>query len=624
MKILIANRGEIAVRIARSIRALGHSSIGLLPYGSHNALLLDTCDELIYFEPEHTELAQTYLSIENILLTAEHHAIDAIHPGYGFLSESAAFSRACAERNIIFIGPRPETLTLLGDKVASKKLATELAIPTIRGFEISETDNTEKIQERINTLSFPIIIKASYGGGGRGMRIIHAMSEWEDALRSARAEALRAFGNGAVFVEEYIYPARHIEVQICGDTHGGCIHLFERDCSLQRRHQKIVEIAPSTGLNDEVLDLLYSQSILLGKAAGLSNAATVEFLVDEKQEHYFIECNPRLQVEHTITEEITGVDIVALQIKTAFGTHLPSQDQIIKKGYAIQSRICAENPDESFAPATGFIEHLSLPAQVRVDNGYSEKEYITTEYDSLICKLISRGSTYEEALDMQLSSLNEFLIADVASNVSFLQSLFVHEKVITQKTHTRSIEEELLPLHFKKTEYIDETIVGHTSSFVSTLLLSSSKKNIPATPETLLIQIPQRSYEHVLSITPQLSSESYTPVTLHKIINHIPSFKSYILSCAGYYVHITTDISEGVFSHTYGEEENTLKAPLPCSILRVLVTPNESVKKDQVLIQYESMKTEYTLLSPRDGIVVNIYCREGDALNKEELFLSLG
>jgi len=364
-RLLVANRGEIAIRIFRAATELNIETIGIYSYEDRYSLHRYKCDES-YLVGEGKSPVDAYLSIEEIIDLAKSKHIDAIHPGYGFLSENPLFAKKCEEAGIIFIGPHSSAIEIFGDKLRAKKIAQDLSIPTIPGSKECITSINE-LKEFANQFGYPILIKATKGGGGRGIRVVENASDLESEYLMAKSESLKAFGSDEIIAEKLVKNPKHIEVQILGDKFGNYIHLFERDCSIQRRHQKVVEIAPSLNIPQDILESIYADSIKFAKATKLYNAATFEYLVDEdKQHYYFLEVNPRLQVEHTVTEMITGIDIVQSQIKIASGQLLldfiGTQDNIAKKGYAFQCRITTEDPQNNFFPDTGKIEAYRSPA----------------------------------------------------------------------------------------------------------------------------------------------------------------------------------------------------------------------------------------------------------------------
>jgi pyruvate carboxylase len=446
-KLLVANRGEIAIRIFRAATELDLKTVAIYSWEDRLSLHRYKADEAwqvgVTGEP-----LQAYLDFEPILDLAVAREVDAIHPGYGFLSENAAFAQACEERGIVFIGPPAGAIAALGDKVTARNLATEAGVPVIPGTE-KPLANVEEAKKFAAEVGFPVMLKAAHGGGGRGMRRVYGPDEVVEAYEAAHREATAAFGNGELFVEKLVQEPRHIEVQLLGDSAGNLVHLFERDCSVQRRNQKVVEVAPAVGLLDEVRDALYADALKIGEAAGMSNAATVEFLVDGKDpsKFYFIEVNPRLQVEHTISEMITGVDIVQSQIKLAEGATLEdiglSQDTISRRGAAIQARVTTEDPRNNFAPDTGRIAAYRSAAGlgIRLDAGIATSGAVVTPYyDSLLVKVSAQALSHEEAARKLHRSLKEFRIRGVQTNIPFIENIVTHDLFLKGEIDTGFVE----------------------------------------------------------------------------------------------------------------------------------------------------------------------------------------
>jgi len=448
-KLLAANRSEIAIRIFRAGTELNLRTVAIYAQADRFCLHRFKADEAYVVGADKGPVA-AYLDIDSIVTIAKEKGVDAIHPGYGFLSENAHFARACAKNGITFVGPRPELLDMMGDKTAARALAQKINVPVLPGNEEAISDRDEAMKAA-KTIGFPLIIKAAFGGGGRGMRVVQKAAELSSLLDEAQSEAERAFGNPAVFLEKYIPHAKHIEVQILGDQHGNVIHLHERDCSVQRRHQKVIEVAPSFGLPKTVVQELCDAAARMARAIRYDNAGTIEFLYDlDKHEWFFIEMNPRIQVEHTVTEVITGLDLVRAQILIAQGHTLhgpavgmPPQDEIPRNGYAIQCRVTTEDPENKFMPDYGKILAYRSPGGfgIRLDGGMGYGgAVITPFYDSLLVKLIASAHTYEDAMQRTHRALSEFRIRGVKTNIPFLENVIHHEKFRTGRATTTLID----------------------------------------------------------------------------------------------------------------------------------------------------------------------------------------
>lgn len=441
-KVLVANRGEIATRIIRACKELDIKTVAIYSEADAKSIYVKKADEayLIPGDP-----IQAYLNYFRIVDLAKQTKCDAIHPGYGFLSENPEFAEYCWKQGIVFIGPHPDHIALFGDKMAAKKKMRELGVPVLPGSDepISDIKKAKKIADEIG---YPVILKAAFGGGGRGMRIVREESEFEDLFKSAFNEAKKFFGRGDVFIEKYVENPRHIEIQIMADKYGNVVHLGERDCSIQRRHQKVVEIARSPTLNEDVKRELYRTSVKAMFKVGYENVGTIEYLVDEKDNFYFIEMNTRLQVEHTVTEMVTGIDIVQQMIKIAQGEKLGFlQEDITMRGYAIEFRVNAEDPKRNFAPSVGAITSYHSPGGlgVRVDAAVYKDYVIPPYYDSMIAKLSVWALTWDQVVNRARRALDEFIVRGVPTNLPLLRAIVRDEDFIKGKFTTRYIEEKL-------------------------------------------------------------------------------------------------------------------------------------------------------------------------------------
>jgi pyruvate carboxylase len=446
--VAVANRGEIPIRIFRTAHELSLQTVAIFSYEDRLGMHRQKADEayVIGKRGQYTPVG-AYLAGDEIIKIALEHGVQMIHPGYGFLSENSEFARKVEEAGIIFVGPSYKTIEALGDKVSARTLAQKCDVPCVPGTP-GPVEKFEDAKTFTDEYGFPIIIKAAFGGGGRGMRVVREQAGLKDAFERATSEAKSAFGNGTVFIERFLDKPKHIEVQLLGDNHGNVVHLYERDCSVQRRHQKVVELAPAKDLPQETRDAILNDAVKLAKSVNYRNAGTAEFLVDQKNRYYFIEINPRIQVEHTITEEITGIDIVAAQIQIAAGASLEqlglTQDRITTRGFAVQCRITTEDPTKGFQPDTGKIEvYRSAGGNgVRLDggNGFAGA-IITPHYDSMLVKCTCLGSTYEIARRKMLRALVEFRIRGVKTNIPFLASLLTHPTFIEGNCWTTFIDD---------------------------------------------------------------------------------------------------------------------------------------------------------------------------------------
>ena len=443
-KILIANRGEIAVRIIRACRELGIATVAVFSEPDRDALHTQLADEAICIGP--ARAADSYLNMQNIISAAVLTKSQAIHPGYGFLSENSTFAAMCKECNIKFIGPEPETIDAMGNKSNARELMIKAGVPVIPGSDgvVADVDIAYKTAEK---LGYPVMVKASAGGGGRGIRIVRKKEDLAEAFETAKSETKAAFGDDTMYMEKVIENARHIEIQILGDNYGNVIHLGERDCSLQRRNQKVLEEAPSPALSNKVRDEMGKAAVKAAKYVGYKSAGTIEFLYDKSGKFYFMEMNTRIQVEHPITEMITGFDIVKEQIKIANGDKMNySQEDVHISGHAIECRINAENPEKNFIPSPGTIDYLIIPgggSGVRVDSAVYAGYKIPPYYDSMIAKVITYGKTRSEAIAKMYRALYEFVIEGVDTNIDFQEDILFNDKYIKGGFDTSFIANEI-------------------------------------------------------------------------------------------------------------------------------------------------------------------------------------
>ncbi len=444
-KILVANRGEIALRIMRSAREMGIATVAVYSEADRTALHVRYADEAVCIGPAPS--SQSYLLGDRIIEVCKRLGVDGIHPGYGFLSENAAFADAVEKAGITFIGPSAKAMDIMGDKLSAKAAARAYGIPMVPGTEGAVSDLAEAIATS-REIGFPILIKASAGGGGKGMRVVEREEDVEEQMNLAISEAKSAFGNGAVFIERYVGSPRHVEIQVLADKHGNIVHLFERECSVQRRHQKVIEEAPSAVLTPEVRQQMGECAKDVARACDYVGAGTVEFLVDEHLNFYFLEMNTRLQVEHPVTEMITGVDLVKIQIRVARGEKLPfTQENLHIKGHAIESRVYAEDPANNFLPDIGTLTRYQRPngPGIRVDDGFEEGMEIPIYYDPMIAKLAVHADTREEACDRMIRAIDEYRISGVQTTLGFCRFVMGHEAFRSGKFDTHFVKQHFSP-----------------------------------------------------------------------------------------------------------------------------------------------------------------------------------
>lgn len=444
-KILVANRGEIAFRVMKSIRKMGIKSVAIFSEVDRNAPHVRYADEAVCVGKAASN--ESYLRADKIIEICKELNVDAIHPGYGFLSENADFAEKVEENKIIFIGPKSHAIRVMGDKLAAKDAVKSYDIPMVPGIDEAITD-VEKAKKIAKEIGFPILIKASAGGGGKGMRVVEAEKHLEEQMQRAISEAKSAFGNGAVFIEKYVGSPRHIEIQVLADTHGNTVHLFERECSVQRRHQKVVEEAPSVILDDALRNKMGEAAVRVAKACNYVGAGTVEFLMDEQKNFYFLEMNTRLQVEHPVTEIISGVDLVEQQIKIARGEVLEIKQEDLKiQGHALELRVYAENPLEDFLPSVGLLERYRPPSGegIRVDDGFEEGMEVPIYYDPMLAKLVTFGKDRNQAIQRMIEAIDEYEIKGIETTLPFGKFVCKHEAFVSGNFDTHFVKNYYTP-----------------------------------------------------------------------------------------------------------------------------------------------------------------------------------
>ncbi|GAB5523805.1 MAG: acetyl-CoA carboxylase biotin carboxylase subunit [Roseivirga sp.] len=465
-KILVANRGEIAVRVMRTAKEMGISTVAIYSEADRDSPHVHYADEAVCVGPPLS--AQSYLRGDKIIQICKDLQVDAIHPGYGFLSENAGFAREVRDNGIIFIGPSPEAIEVMGDKLAAKNTVAEYDVPMVPGVNhaVTEVDEAIKIAEQIG---YPVLIKASAGGGGKGMRVVEHPDDLEEQMKRAISEATSAFGDGSVFVEKFITSPRHIEIQVLGDQHGNLVYLFERECSIQRRHQKVIEEAPSSILTPEKREAMGKAALGVAKSCNYYGAGTVEFIVDANLDFFFLEMNTRLQVEHPVTEEITGVDLVKEQIYVAEGRALSFEQSDLKiKGHAMEVRVYAEDPTNGFLPDIGRLQTYMRPQGpgVRVDDGFEQGMDIPIYYDPMIAKLVTYGDNREMAIDRMLRAIKEYRITGITTTLAFCAYVLKHEAFTSGNFDTKFVEKFFDPEELRKKDPEYEQIAAALAAYL--------------------------------------------------------------------------------------------------------------------------------------------------------------
>jgi acetyl-CoA carboxylase, biotin carboxylase subunit len=476
-KLLVANRGEIALRVMRSAREMGIKTVAVYSEADRNALHVRFADEAVCIGPPPS--SESYLRIDKLLAAAKQTGADAIHPGYGFLSENEKFAAAVRDAGLIFIGPSPESIALMGSKLGAKAAVAKFNVPLVPGTSepVSDISKAKKIATEIG---YPILIKASAGGGGKGMRVVVKESEFEEQMQRAVSEATSAFGDGSVFIEKYVSKPRHIEFQIFGDQHGNVIHLMERECSIQRRHQKVVEEAPSSVLTPELRKQMGEAAVNAARAANYYNAGTIEFILDDKLNFYFLEMNTRLQVEHPVTEQITGLDLVQLQIRIAQGEKLPLKQEDVKiHGHAIEVRVYAEDPATNFLPDIGTLKTYKRPQGhgIRVDDGFEQGMTIPFYYDPMIAKMICHAETREQAIAKTIRAIDEYEITGVETTLGFCRFVMEHDSFRSGNFDTGFVEKYFKPDVLKPP--VNKTEEMLTAALAVTLVTTIKKQQMP-------------------------------------------------------------------------------------------------------------------------------------------------
>jgi len=472
-KILVANRGEIALRVMRSARELGIKVVAVFSEVDRQALHVRFADEAVCIGPPPS--SESYLRIDKIIQAARQTGADAIHPGYGFLSENEDFAQQVEDAGIIFIGPSAKAIELMGNKLAAKEAVAKFNVPLVPGTSEPITD-VAKAKKIAADIGYPVLIKASAGGGGKGMRIVEHEKDFQEQMDRAVSEATSAFGDGSVFIEKYVSRPRHIEFQIFGDQHGNVVHLFERECSIQRRHQKVVEEAPSSVLTPEKRKRMGEAAVNAGKACGYYGAGTIEFILDENLNFYFLEMNTRLQVEHPVTEEITGLDLVKLQIKIAEGEKIPFKQEDLKmNGHAVEIRVYAEDPANNFLPDIGTLKTYKRPQGhgIRVDDGFEQGMEIPFYYDPMIAKLICHADTREAVIEKMIRAIDEYEITGLETTLGFCKFVMEHEAFRSGNFDTRFVQNYFTPSSLQSGNHEDEEIIAAA--------LSTQILNLPAT-----------------------------------------------------------------------------------------------------------------------------------------------
>jgi propionyl-CoA carboxylase alpha chain len=663
-KVLIANRGEIAVRIIRTCKRLGIKTVAVYGEADMSSAYVRQADESAFIGP--AQARQSFLRVDKILAAARRFGCDAIHPGYGFLSENAEFASEVTGAGMVFIGPPVEAIKRLGSKTASKELAIKIGVPVVPGHHepLRDIESATSIARKVG---FPILLKPAAGGGGRGMRIVSSEEELPAALAACIEETRKSFADDKIFVERYVARPRHIEFQIMADKFGNIIHLGERECSIQRRYQKVIEEAPSIAMTKELREQMGMAACKLAQAAGYTNAGTVEFILDADRNFYFLEMNTRLQVEHPITEMVTNLDLVELQLRVAAGERLPlKQENVVTKGWAIEARICAEDPYRGFLPTTGMITRYAVTKvkEVRVDTGIEAGSLITIHYDSLLAKVCAWGEDRREAIRRLVRALNGYHIEGIVTNVDFANAVINHPAFIDGNLSTDFIEEHFQDGVSKKEPSLElkhQMVMAAVLVFHSRrVLVRASLKPMSALVGSARMQAEGRHYvvrvnKTVFRVnldgdyesrqwTIEVDGRPYSVVTpefeyyrrrlqleidgephmfrLQYQENHIRVFFCGTVRTFEIYTPMEWELAHYMPQDRKVTVENVLKCPMPGLITEICVSVGAQVRKGQEVIRMESMKMESGVASPCDGEVESILVRPSQAVETDDILLT--
>jgi propionyl-CoA carboxylase alpha chain len=670
-KILIANRGEIACRVIKTAKKMGIKTVAVFSEADRDALHVELADESVCIGPAPSR--ESYLVMDKIIAAAKQTGAQAVHPGYGFLSENEEFARRVEEEGIVFIGPKHASIAAMGDKIASKKLAGEAKVNTIPGYNAA-IDTPEHAVEIAKGIGYPVMIKASAGGGGKGLRVAFNDKEAFEGFASCRNEARNSFGDDRVFIEKFVEEPRHIEIQVLGDAHGHCVYLWERECSIQRRHQKVIEEAPSPFLDEATRKAMGEQAVALAKAVNYQSAGTVEFVVGKDRSFFFLEMNTRLQVEHPVTECITGLDLVEQMIRVAAGEPLAfTQEQIPRKGWAMECRINAEDPLRGFLPSTGRLIAFEPPLTtmeaarpvpagggVRVDTGVYEGGEIPMFYDSMICKLIVCGSDRADAIAKMREALNAFVIRGISSNIPFQAALLAHPKFVSGDFNTGFIAEQY-PKGFtlESVKHADPDFLLALAVALNRRVLARSAgisgqlrgHELQVGTDFVVVQTDAAGVRRQTPATARLDVDAFDvaigsktyaikfdghlrDVAVHGTVNGAP-FSAQIerLMLAYRVTHHGAQVEVRVLSPRAAELNalmpfkappdlsKYLLSPMPGLLVDVAVKPGQAIRAGERLAVIEAMKMENILVAIRDGVVAKVLANKGESLAVDQVIL---
>ena len=648
-KVLIANRGEIAIRIAKSCKKLGIKTVGVFSKDDSASLHLTYCDEsyLLGDDP----LKGSYLNTEKLIEISKKFSVDAIHPGYGFLSENSGFVKELNKEKIIFIGPSYKAIELMGDKIESKKIAKKAGVNCIPGYEHAIKNVREGLNEA-KKIGYPVMIKASAGGGGKGMRIARDKNEFEELLTAAKNEALNAFGDDRVFIEKYIEKPRHIEMQILADNHGNIIWLGERECSIQRRHQKIIEEAPSSFIDNVTRVKMGEQAISLAKEVNYSSAGTVEFVVDQKQNFYFLEMNTRLQVEHPVTELVTGIDLVEEMIHVANNKKLKIKQNDVKvQGWAFESRLCAESPKKNFLPSAGRLVNINYPVgDIRVDNGYQSGGEVSIYYDSLLAKIISKGKDRNDALSKMQIALSDVAVEGIETNIDFLMDIYKKEAFAKGEINTNFIaetydngyegkidnkkEQESIILlaisyHINYLYSINTDIKNISKNWVVSWQYDEYEININSIKDNFISimlnnSLKELSYQidYINKIIQVYINEKKIKGRVNNQENLLKVFFNGTETNLNIFRKNTYQLYNILPKENINNKLKNILSPMPGKVTKVLVKEKDKVQEGDSLLILDAMKMENIIKSDFNGTIKKISVKENQSVSADEMLIT--
>ncbi|KAI6063090.1 Methylcrotonoyl-CoA carboxylase subunit alpha, mitochondrial [Aix galericulata] len=628
-KILIANRGEIACRVMRTAKKMGVKSVAVYSEADKNSMHVAMADEAYCIGPAPSQ--QSYLAMEKIIKVAKASAVEAIHPGYGFLSENTEFAELCKQEGIIFIGPPSSAIRDMGIKSTSKAIMSAAGVPVVEGYH-GEDQSDECLKDHAKRIGYPVMIKAVRGGGGKGMRIAHSEKEFLDQLESARREAKKSFNDDAMLIEKFVDNPRHVEVQVFGDQHGNAVYLFERDCSVQRRHQKIIEEAPGPGINPQVRKRLGEAAVKAAKAVNYVGAGTVEFIMDSQHNFYFMEMNTRLQVEHPVTEMITGTDLVEWQLRVAAGEKIPlKQEEILLRGHAFEARIYAEDPNNNFMPGAGPLLHLSTPPSdsfTRIETGVRQGDEVSVHYDPMIAKLVVWAEDRQAALRKLRYSLHQYNIVGLSTNIDFLLSLSEHPQFEAGNVHTNFIPQhydELFPA--KKATRHEVVCQAALGVILKEKMATDAFRDQSGVVDVAVSYGKEGSYsmqieDKMFVVSGEILNEGDSVYLRSSVNGTVSKSKLVILDNTIYLffpegrAQIGLPVPKYLSAVSSAGTQGGAVAPMTGTVEKVFVKAGDAVQIGDPLMVMIAMKMEHTIRAPKAGVIKKVHFQEGAQANR--------